>query len=383
MKKVAIFTVSMGAGGAERVISLLLPKLIKDYEVHLILMYNSIYYEIPEGVRIQTVYPDAQNGLRRKLTSLFKIKRFLRSYLLSEKIDCVISFLTRPNIISGMLKSKFPKTRFILSERNYTPQMYANRSVLESEFIKRMIRKYYNQADVLFGNSNYIIKGLETDYGVHIPMKVIYNPIIIPSKFRNPENDSAQKKEIKQIVTVGSFKEVKNHALLIQAMSKLPHYDLTIFGDGRLRNAYEALIKRLNLEMQVSLPGQTTNTQETLLNYDLFVLSSDTEGFPNALLEALSVGIPTISTNCLSGPLEMLNENEAIDIPKGSFALAKYGILINPKDVEGLIAAIIHLSSHPELYTHYSMVGMERAKHYSLPHIYSEIKSLIEACAYK
>lgn len=383
MKRIALFTVSMGAGGAERVISLLLPELIKDYEVHLVLMYNSIYYEIPEKVKVQTVYPDAKNSLRRKLTSIFKIKRFLQDYLLSEKIDCVISFLTRPNIISGMLKSKLPKTRFILSERNYTHQMYANRSVLESGFIKRMIRKYYNQADVLFGNSNYIIKGLETDYGVHIPMKVIYNPIIIPSKFRNLENNSAQKKGIKEIVSVGSFKEVKNHALLIQAMSKLPHYDLTIFGDGRLRNTYEALIKRLNLETQISLPGRTTNTQESLLNYDLFVLSSDTEGFPNALLEALSVGIPTISTNCLSGPLEMLNENEAIDIPEGSFALAKYGILINPKDVEGLVAAIIHLSSHSDLYTHYSMVGRERARLYSLPHIYSEIKSLIESSADK
>ena len=381
MKKIVIFTVSMGAGGAERVISLLLPKLIEDYEVHLILMYNSIYYEIPREVKVQAVFPNAKNNLCRKLTSLSKTRKFLNDYLNSKKIDCVISFLTRPNIIAGMLKQNAPNIRFILSERNYTHLMYSSRTAIESRFIKWMIQKFYNRADALFGNSNYIIEGLRKDYGIRIPMKVIYNPIIIPPKAINLNNSATQEEKVRKIITVGSFKEVKNHALLIHAMSKLPNHHLTIFGDGTLRDSYVAQIKRLNLEKLVSLPGQTSHIQETLLDYGIFVLSSDTEGFPNALLEALSVGIPTILTNCFSGPLEMLNENKAINIPRGKFAIAKYGILVNPKDEEGLVAAILHLSSNSELYNHYSIVGRERAKHYDLSNIYREIKSLIEVSA--
>lgn len=377
-KKIAISAVSMGAGGAERVISLLLPELIKDYNVHLILMYNSVYYPIPKDVHVEFVYPDAKNTLWRKLTSLVRTRRFLKDYLSTHDINCVLSFLTRPNIVSGMLKPVFPNTRFILSERNYTHLMYANRSSLESKFIEHLIRRYYNRADALFGNSDYIIDGLRKDYDVRIPMSVIYNPIQIPSDHIDPDRCVSGEWRVKYIVTVGSFKQVKNHQLLIEAISKLPNHHLTIYGDGILRPSYEERIGLLGLVDRVSLPGQTRDTQATLLGYDLFVLSSDTEGFPNALLEALSVGLPAISTNCVSGPLEMLNENKAINIPIGGYAKAKYGILINPRDEEGLIAAIQYLSSDPTLYSHYSKVGRERASHYALSHIYKQIQSLLE-----
>ena len=377
-KKIAISAVSMGAGGAERVISLLLPELIKDYEVHLILMYNSVYYPIPKDVHVEFVYPDAQNTLWRKLTSIVRARRFLKDYLSTHDIKCVLSFLTRPNIVSGMLKQTFPNTRFILSERNYTHHMYANRSSLESKFIEHLIRRYYNRADALFGNSDYIIDGLQKDYDVRIPMSVIYNPIQIPSDHIESDRCMSDEWCVKDIVTVGSFKQEKNHQLLFEAISRLPNHHLTIYGDGILRPSYEERIGLLGLADRVSLPGQTRDTQSTLLDYDLFVLSSDTEGFPNALLEALSVGLPAISTNCVSGPLEMLNENEVVNIPIGGFAKAKYGILINPCDEEGLIAAIQYLSSDPTLYSHYSKVSRERARHYALSHIYKKIQSLIE-----
>lgn len=378
MKRIAVFTISMGAGGAERVISLLLPELIKNYDVHLILMYNSVYYPIPKDVHVDFVYPDAQNTLWRKLTSIVRTRRFLKDYLSIHDIKCVLSFLTRPNIVSGMLKQTFPNTRFILSERNYTHHMYANRSSLESKFIEHLIRRYYNRADALFGNSDYIIDGLRKDYDVRIPMSVIYNPIQIPSDHIESDRCMSDEWCVKDIVTVGSFKQEKNHQLLFEAISRLPNHHLTIYGDGILRPSYEERIGLLGLADRVSLPGQTRDTQSTLLDYDLFVLSSDTEGFPNALLEALSVGLPAISTNCVSGPLEMLNENEVINVPIGGFAKAKYGILINPRDEKGLTAAILYLSSDPTLYSHYSKVGRERARHYALSHIYKKIQSLIE-----
>ena len=91
----------------------------------------------------------------------------------------------------------------------------------------------------------------------------------------------------------------------------------------------------------------------------------------------MSVGIPAISTNCMSGPLELLNENEPIEIESGEFVKAKYGLMINVGDREGLSKAIIYYKDHPEVRSHYSKMSYQRAKHYDLPNIYKQIKELI------
>ena len=106
-------------------------------------------------------------------------------------------------------------------------------------------------------------------------------------------------------------------------------------------------------------------------------MSSDTEGFPNVLLEALSVGLPVISTNCLSGPLEMLNDNEPVRIADGEFYKAKYGLLVNVNDALGMSKAIQYYLEHPEKRQAYSKLAFERAKMYSMPEIYNQVKDLL------
>src|SRR5690606_41697635 len=113
-------------------------------------------------------------------------------------------------------------------------------------------------------------------------------------------------------------------------------YALSIRGRGHLEDLLSQEIKTRLMQDQVFLTGSVRNVNEYLLNSHCFVLSSFTEGFPNALLEAMAIGLPSISTNCLSGPLELLNDNEPISIKKGEFYKAKYGILVNNDDDEGL-----------------------------------------------
>jgi N-acetylgalactosamine-N,N'-diacetylbacillosaminyl-diphospho-undecaprenol 4-alpha-N-acetylgalactosaminyltransferase len=106
-------------------------------------------------------------------------------------------------------------------------------------------------------------------------------------------------------------------------------------------------------------------------------LSSNTEGFPNALLEALAVGLPSISTNCLSGPLELLNDNEPVQISNGEFYKAKYGILINNGDAIALAKALEFFHSNPNEKEKYGRLALERAKKYHLSNIYTEFKEFV------
>ena len=115
---------------------------------------------------------------------------------------------------------------------------------------------------------------------------------------------------IKNIVTCGRLNKQKNQSLLIRAFNQVhrsyPDISLQIYGSGDQLSALQHLINELSLEDSVQLMGRTEDVVSAYLNNDLFVLSSDYEGFPNALLEAMAVGIPCISTDCPTGPGDLI-----------------------------------------------------------------------------
>src|SRR5690606_6144434 len=128
-------------------------------------------------------------------------------------------------------------------------------------------------------------------------------------------------------INVGSFTNVKNQRMIIEAIKNVNFkVEITLLGDGPNKEELGNYVKAQGLNNFIFLPGKVNNVNDYLYNSHCFVLSSNTEGFPNALLEAMAVGLPVISTNCISGPLELLNDNEAIVIPIKEFYIAKYGI---------------------------------------------------------
>lgn len=370
-QNMSILCTSLASGGAEKVISLLLKELINDFNVKLVLFYNSIHFPIPDEVTIVILSDDTTN--RSPFIKLFEplvfIKRYNR-FIKNENISISVSFLAFPNLVNGVVAMLNKKLKTIISERGFPSD---NTSSKTSFYISKTFYPIlYNKCDKLFSNSVHINRDLKENFNVKIPMDVIYNPIEIPEKFIDIEQ-LVQNDDFYKIIAVGTLNARKNHIMILKALKMdKNNYELKILGEGPLKNQILEKIKDLNLKNTVFLEGKKKNVNDYLLQSHCFVLSSFTEGFPNALLEAMAVGLPCISTNCLSGPLEMLNENCEVDIRQGGFIKAKYGILINNDDSKGLINALNYLKKNPEERVRYSKLSLERSKEYHIKTIYSE-----------
>jgi glycosyltransferase involved in cell wall biosynthesis len=376
-KKLSILTLSLFSGGAERVISLFLEPLSKDFDVTLVLMYNKINYEIPNQIKIKILLPEEeyQSTNFYNLKNLYKMASSYSKFIRTENIDISLSFLVLPNLLNSITKMRNKNLTTIISERNFPSVAYKFK---KSSYIiaKTFFPTLYNKNDKLFSNSVYINEDLKENFGVKIPMSVIYNPILIydDKKIKNITADT-----ILNIINVGSFKPQKNHEMIFRALSNCNQnqYALSIIGRGTLEDQLKSNVEEFNLK-NVTFLGYQKKVRDYLVKNDVFVLSSSSEGFPNVLLEALSVGLPIISTNCKSGPLEMLNDNEPVQIKKGEFYLAKFGILINTDDSLALISALKYLKDNVEVRKKYSKLGLIRAKNYELIKIYKDLKILLD-----
>lgn len=378
-KKILITTMSMSSGGAERVISLLLQKLPDDYDVSLLLFFKDIHYEIPSKVKTITMSDKKRLNIRERIMLVPKVISFLKQYLKNESPDVSLSFLTQPNIINGLLKKSFPNIKIIISERNY-PSIEYRSSKFRYYLYKYLLPKYYNKADIIFSNSEWINRDLKDNFHIcNDKMKVIYNPIILPV---NPKKfDEAITSINIKLINVGRLIPVKNQSLIINAISGLLNhkFELLLVGDGALKANLERKVNSLTNRPNVKLIGNVNNVNQYLMDSDCFILSSNSEGFPNALLEAMAMGLPVISSNCKSGPLELINDNEPVEILPGEFVEAKYGLLFNTNDKVGLQKAILFFDDNRDKMKIYGMKGRKRAENFRLDNIYMQFRTIIDA----
>ena len=187
------------------------------------------------------------------------------------------------------------------------------------------MKRLYKKADKIVFQTNDAMNYFSEDIrkkGIIIPNPL--NPIFLNSYYEG--------KRKKTIVSVGRLEEQKNQLMLIRAFSKISkefnEYNLKIYGEGTLRSKLQNEIDRLELNEKVKLCGISNNIKEDIKDASLFIITSNYEGMPNALMEAMALGLPVISTDCPCGGPKFLIENK------------KNGILIPVGDEKVLIESI-------------------------------------------
>jgi glycosyltransferase involved in cell wall biosynthesis len=308
LNRVAIFGPSLRQGGAE-VVMVTLAREIAERGFHVDLIAATLegphLAEVPPSVRVVDLKAS------RVLASLPGLTRYLRT----ERPEALLSVMNHANIVAlwARLLAGVP-TRVVVSEHNTLSSSTHRSSSLQDRMMPWLIRCFYPWAEGIIAVS----RGVAEDLAVaaHLPRQrihVIYNPIVRPELIERAEapldHPWFEPGQPPVFIGIGRLREQKDFPTLIKAFAQVRRERpcrLLIFGEGPDRPEIEALVRRLGLENDIALPGYDTNPYAYLRCAAAFVLSSRWEGLPTVLIEALVCGVPVISTDCPSGPREIL-----------------------------------------------------------------------------
>ncbi|TXN35977.1 glycosyltransferase [Flagellimonas hymeniacidonis] len=373
---IGILIYSLGGGGAERVVSYLLDYFhTSKVNVALVLMNQKIVYDIPKDIPV--FYIEKSKSNESGLIKLFKVPFLAYKYARlckKEKITHSLSLMTRPNYINTLSGYFNRSSKIIISERAY-PSFQYGYGDLKSRINKLLIKKIFKRAHGVIANSKGNCNDLIENFNVPKDIiRVIYNPIALA----RIEESSAIKDYFDptyiNLITVGRLDQGKNHKLLIDAIKNLDKVRLYILGNGELQEELERQIKELDLQNNVFLLGFVENPFEFLKASDIFVFSSNHEGFPNVLLEALACGLPIISTNCKAGPSEIL---EVSDERSNAIMHSKYGFLVPVGNTKCMTEAILKLTSNNQFRSQFENIAKKRAAQFELRTILKKYEAYI------
>lgn len=331
IRKIAFYIPNFDGGGAERVMLNLangiaeLPNTSVDFVVTQ--KQGPLVSDVSHNVNL------IELGSSRIATSVFPLITYLRK----TQPDALVSALNTANIISIIAKFfSFRKTRFIVTVHNTLSLSAQNVRSLRARLIPWLISTLFPHAHGIVAVSRGVADDLTSVTGLKTnKIEVIYNPVITP-EVRTLSQESCPDEWINDpstpvLLSIGRLSPQKDFKNLLEAMAiviKQRPVKLIILGEGDLRQSLESLIVKLNLTESVKMPGFVKNPYSYMSNADLFVLSSQWEGLPTVLIEALYCKAKLVSTDCPSGPKEILNNGQ-------------YGLLVKPKDPLDLARGIL------------------------------------------
>lgn len=305
--RILFFVGAMNAGGAERVAAVLANHWVqRGYEVCLVMTFlgaGPSFY--PLDARVDCValadWLPARFKSPKSLASWFKW-RGIRAVYQAYQPDVVLSFLTNVNVNVLMALGGAP-CPIIVSERTH-PSLSRSATLA----LKTARRFLYPRADKVVLQTQVAASALAPMLSRKTPLAVIPNPLD-PQLMAYPPVQQPERPARPRVVALGRLAPVKRFDVLVRAFALLPeefaHWELVIYGEGPERAQLEALIQQLGLYQRVCLPGLTEQPWQALAQAQIFALTSAYEGFPNALLEAMCLGLPCVAADCPSGPAEL------------------------------------------------------------------------------
>ena len=362
-RKIIIFMYSLQGGGAQRTIVNIINNLNREKFKPILVLgttKNNDYIDfIDKNITIKYLN---RTRLRYCLFDLVKIIR-------EEKPSLLFTTLIDNNIVLSFAKLiSLKKIPLIVREANNRTESGKVSKI--NKFITYLTYNYI--ADKVIALSIGVKADLVNNFRIKKDnIEVIYNPVEVDKikLFSNEKIDDFKFNDNEKIIiAVGRLVEQKDYPTLLKAFSiiiKSVKAKLIILVKGPLEKELKELCVRLNISNKVIFLGFKRNPYKYIKKADIFVISSKWEGFGHVIVESMVCGTPVISTNCKSGPLEIIGDN-------------KYGILIPVGNSEVLAREIINLLKNDKKRNNLSKKGIKRAKHFDVSTIVKQYEAVFE-----
>lgn len=381
-KKVAILINALEVAGAEKVVSQIINSFYKEFDIYLILLNNTIEFELPvNDITIKTI-DNTNLKLRKRAKDILKIPLLayrLKKYLKQNDIQTCFSALNRSNYINCFLRILNWKGKILISERSHTSSAY-NPHTVAGKTGRFLVKKLYPLADVIVPNSAGIEYDLTTNFKLTNEFRVINNPINIAMQ----QNDMRKQVEDYDFESftfshVARIEKGKNHELVLAAVNKIKDrkFKVLLIGQGPQEENIKAQAHKMGISDKIVFLGYRRNVVKYVARSQCHLLTSDSEGFPNALLEALACGIPVISTDCPTGPAELLAGSFVPNRHFTDVEKSNYGLLIPVNDADALAKAMMMMMDDEALRIKYASLGIKRAKDFDLSIIMKQYAALL------
>ena len=352
-------------GGGERVVSELSLALPDSIERVIVLFKEEIFY--PYRGKMISLNLRLSNGFIFKIYYFFKgLYKFIK-IVKKEKPDYIFTF-GFPADLMGLLADS---EKTLIGAHSLWSKSHGN--IIE----KTLIKAFFNKAKMFICVSKTVAKDLIENFNIkEEKINVIYNPIDVEKIKKLAalplEKEYQEIFKYPVVISMGRLSQEKNQQSLIRAFkeikSKIKEVNLVILGDGEKKTSLKYLAKELGIEDSVHFLGVKENPFKFLSKAKLFVLSSLREGLPCSILEAMACGLPIISTDCKSGPREILVPKTDIEQEAKDIEYAEFGILtpiLSKKIAEAAISVLTDKGLHDNL----AEKSVQRAKDFDVKNI--------------
>lgn len=318
--KLTFVTSTLHAGGAERVISLLANSFCqKGYEVEIVCINKHlVFYPIDEKVKVWFAEDEV------KSLSILKKMMWLRKHINSEKPDVVIAFMLEVYCVT--LASLIGVSVPVISSERIDPHFFGRAKGLLRWLLLRRTTHLVVQT-----------VRIKDFYSAKLQSRTT----IIPNPVTDKVFSLTPTLKQKRIIAVGRLAYQKNYPMMFRAFAKVHHdfpdWQLVVYGNGPQKEEIRGVIERLGMEGHIILAGKSDHVVEEMNKSSLFVMSSDYEGMSNALLEAVCVGLPVLSTD-VSGAKDLITDGvNGYIVPVGNeraLTLALSSMLSSPEKMD-------------------------------------------------